>query len=387
MRITFLTYETKQMSGSFVRSSQLARGLAERGHQIFLLTSAKRRSFLPRYTVENNVHIIESPGVFPFRFRHGGYDPLDFVFRLLYLLLFPTPVFHSFGHRLSASIPAAIAASVHRVQWYVDWADLWGYGGLADRRNGTLGFLTSRVDHWMETWIISHAHVVTVINTELFEKAKSLRANMPLCKIGVGADTWQVFPRDKTIARKELSISKNISLLAFLYASSYDFDFLIDSFAKIHEKNSNTHLLLIGPKLAELEKEISHYPNIKNALLQTGVVERKNISTYLAAADIFLLPYRDTSINRGRFPNKLGDYLAAGRPIITNPTGEVAKIFTSYSVGIVADETPTDMAEKALSLLADVKLQKHFGKNAEILAKQRSWQSLAKELERLYFRS
>jgi len=39
---------------------------------------------------------------------------------------------------------------------------------------------------------------------------------------------------------------------------------------------------------------------------------------HLRAADVLLLPIRDTVLNRSRSPNKLFQYIAVRRPIVTN---------------------------------------------------------------------
>ena len=44
------------------------------------------------------------------------------------------------------------------------------------------------------------------------------------------------------------------------------------------------------------------------------------------ARTVMALPMTDTASNRGRLPNKLLDYLSAGRPTVAGPVGDVKSI-------------------------------------------------------------
>ena len=54
-----------------------------------------------------------------------------------------------------------------------------------------------------------------------------------------------------------------------------------------------------------------------------GFIPSSMIPAYLRAAHVLLFPILDTVTNRARCPNKTFLYLAARRPIVTNPVGEV----------------------------------------------------------------
>ena len=108
MKIIFSTYEAKEIGGSYLRSLSLAQGLVELGHDVTLWTSAKEATLSKKISFENGVKVIESIGVFPYRFRKGGYDLLDIVYRSLIILFSKCDVIHTFNHRPSASVPGLI---------------------------------------------------------------------------------------------------------------------------------------------------------------------------------------------------------------------------------------------------------------------------------------
>jgi glycosyltransferase involved in cell wall biosynthesis len=107
----------------------------------------------------------------------------------------------------------------------------------------------------------------------------------------------------------------------------------------------------------------------------------------LAAGDLMLLPFRDSPVNRGRYPNKLGDYLAAGRPVLTNRTGDLGQLVEQERVGALAGETGAAMAAVAFELLQDPDRLEELGRRARRLAETRmSWGQRAMELEAAYRR-
>ncbi len=73
----------------------------------------------------------------------------------------------------------------------------------------------------------------------------------------------------------------------------------------------------------KLSQETKQKYNIGNELYEFGWVDYKIYSEVLSCADLFLLLQKDNNINKARWPNKVGDYLAAGRPILVNKMGEL----------------------------------------------------------------
>jgi glycosyltransferase involved in cell wall biosynthesis len=50
---------------------------------------------------------------------------------------------------------------------------------------------------------------------------------------------------------------------------------------------------------------------------------RDELAARLAAADVLILPRADGVFSRAGLPNKLGEYLASGRPVVTTGTGDI----------------------------------------------------------------
>ena len=388
MNIIFSTYEAKEIGGSYLRSLSIAQGLTELGHTVSLWTSAKNLTLMSEKTTVNGVLIKESIGILPYRFRKGGYDPLDILFRSIKILFSKADIVHSFNHRLSATIPGLLSSILKKdTKWFLDWADLWGKGGIADRRYGRLRFLTKNIDHFTEQLFIYLPYAITAISDDLVNKAAKIRNKKKnVYFLGVGADTENIKALPKVESRKKIRFPLNKKLLIYLYVGTYDEQLLAKLFIELCNLRNDTYLLLLGPELPLFEKIISKSNLANKRTIRAGVVPREKLSIFLSAGDAMLLPFVDKEINRGKFPNKLGDYAAAGRPIASNPTGEMKKILENNAVGILAPENPDQFAQQLNKLLQNDKLLGELGKNARMYAESHSWLSIAKQLEKLYIK-
>ncbi|MBT3249549.1 MAG: glycosyltransferase family 4 protein [Candidatus Pacebacteria bacterium] len=387
MKIIFSTYEAKEIGGSYLRSLSLADGLTKLGHEVTLWTSAKEASLIPKISFEKKVRIIESIGLLPYRFRKGGYDPFDIVFRSLAILVHNCDVIHTFNHRPAASVPGLIKSFFDKkTKWFLDWADLWGRGGIADRRYGRFSWIPINLDHYTEQFFIKYAQNITPISDDLVKKAIKIRGSKnKIFFLPIGANVDGIKPLLKDKSRKKLRLPLEDKILVYLWVGTYDEILLAKTFIALSRIRKDVRLLLLGPKnINEFYKEFKNQPSFLKKVIHPGIVSRKLLPYYLAAGDVMLIPFANKEINLGKFPNKLGDYLAAGRPIAANPTGEVGKLLTKEKVGILAPEDPKEFAQAISELLNSSKKMKAFGNNSRKIAESLSWRSVAQQLEGLY---
>ena len=141
-------------------------------------------------------------------------------------------------------------------------------------------------------------------------------------------------------------------------------------------------------KERRIEKRLAPLPNdehVERERQRYQAESLKQLPEVLPAADIFLLPYPNKIVNVGRWPNKIGDYMAVGRPTVANPVGELIDLFAKYQIGRLADETPEAMAEAALALLANPQEAERIGLQARRIAEtDLNWTSQIARLEAWY---
>jgi len=118
-------------------------------------------------------------------------------------------------------------------------------------------------------------------------------------------------------------------------------------------------------------------PGSEDAVIPFGEVPFSRLSLYLGACDAFVLPLRDNVFNRTRWPNKFGDYLAAGRPILCGNVGDVARIVKAEGCGLVWTDLP-ELMNCVEILISNREAAEAMGRAARGLAEGRlGWRSLA----------
>jgi glycosyltransferase involved in cell wall biosynthesis len=117
-----------------------------------------------------------------------------------------------------------------------------------------------------------------------------------------------------------------------------------------------------------------------------GYQPYEKLQYYLGAADAAILPMIDTIFDRARVPGRLCEYLASGRPIVSNAVGDVKDILEEHDCGLTSDPNNINaFAENIIRILNEEELQRRLGNNARKTAEEKySWNRIAEDLNRLY---
>jgi glycosyltransferase involved in cell wall biosynthesis len=155
-------------------------------------------------------------------------------------------------------------------------------------------------------------------------------------------------------------------------------------FVLLAERDRSAILLTTGGRFAQMDEIISA-AGFAGRTHYMGVLPFKQLQEVMACGDIMLMPFRNSSLNRARYPNRFGDYLAAGRPVVSNPTGDLGQVMQTEKIGILVEETPQAFAEGIQALLDAPHLLEEMGQNARHLAETRfSGPAIGKTLFNLY---
>lgn len=102
---------------------------------------------------------------------------------------------------------------------------------------------------------------------------------------------------------------------------------LIEAFSKIGEKFPELKLVLIGdivkrPIHPDIEM-ILDKESLRDKVVFTGHINNNNMPAYLKGAKLLALSRPDNIQAKGGFPTKLGEYLAARRPVVVTDVGDI----------------------------------------------------------------
>jgi glycosyltransferase involved in cell wall biosynthesis len=316
--------------------------------------------------------------------RHSGFDPLDMLMRVA-VGHGRYDVVHAFGHRPSVLVPAWWAARRQRIPLLLDWCDLWGHLGIAEER-GALGRLTiGRFDHFAESVLYPRFEALTVISTALRDHliAGGVTAErIHMLQVGANVDDIQPLPADTMRQKHGLPLDAHIALYAGFAA--HDIGLIAEAFVIVARQDPQALLVFTGGRFPELEARLAE-EGFADRVRVMNLVPYEQYGEMLACADVLLLPYTNRPINLARYPHKLGDYIAAGRPVVTNPTGDVGPLMKAEGIGLAVDETPEAFADAILRLFSDPDLRARCGQAARRLAEERlSWRTLARSLAMYY---
>lgn len=383
MRVLMLAHNVTER-GSAIRAWSLARWLAQQGRDVVLVSGRSEPGLSWTSRALDGVRMVEPPDVLPYRLRNGGLSPVDLAARLAHVARERYDVVHTFEPRPASTLPGLLARR-RRAALVADWADLWGLDGMAGTWPLPQRFTLGAVDDVLQRFTRRSADAVTVISSDLERRARALGIPQArIRRVGVGANDDLFRPQPPAAARARLGLPSDALVLVHTGFAPFDEHLLAHTFERVAALEPRAHLLLSGRRFP-LVDERAAFAGAAARVHHVGVVPYSELGTVMAAGDVMVVPYSALPHNEARFPNRLGDYLAAGRPVATNPTGDLSRLVADERVGIVAPAAPEAFAQALVDLLHDAELRGEMGARARTLAETTlSWRTLAAGVGELY---
>lgn len=379
MRIIILNHNIRGI-GTYIRCFHFATHLVQFGHTVTLLTSIPSFSLLPRIEEKEGVSIVCMPDIVGKRLRNGGLGPVDTLLRCFYVLGGKADVVMSFDHRPAVLFPSLVWKFLRRKPLVSEWTDLHGTGGSLSNRSGYMQKIIGPYENFTERISKKIADHLVVISSGLKEMALGL--DIPESKItwiSGGADVKNIQLRPKREVRKQFGLPEDKKIICYSAGTQYDLDLLVKTVNLIQTHREEAIFVTTG---AYMEPGFREKIKDKTRIWELGFLPYEKYSTLLSAADVFLFPFTNRQLNIGRWPNKIGDYMAAGRPIVTNPTGDMVGVFKQHAIGLLAQEDPEHFCSQVLRLLDNEDLSSEYGRNARVAAEKHfDWMMLTRHLE------
>jgi glycosyltransferase involved in cell wall biosynthesis len=317
--------------GTYWRAYHLARELVKRGHSVTLVATAREGRFHLTTRKVDGITQVESPDLFTGSLR-SGWDLWNAIRRILWLKNQHFDIVHSFETRPTVLLPMLYEKRFRNCPVVLDWADWFGRGGSVEERpNPLVRTLLRPAETFFEERFRNEADRTTVICSLLQEKALMLGVSAEtIMHLPNGCNTDRFFPVDISSARQRIGLDS--SKLIVGYCGSIfprDAQLMAAAFDHLQKRQPDALLLVIGYCPIDIRSLVSR----PNTVVQTGYVADHEINDYLNACDICWLPFCDTNANRGRWPMKLNDYMAVGRPTVATAVGDVATLLRQEPIG------------------------------------------------------
>jgi glycosyltransferase involved in cell wall biosynthesis len=382
MKILMLVFN-QVGQGTYWRAYHLGRYLARRGHEITLMTTSRQKHTGIHVRQCQGITLVEAPDLFSGALR-SGWDAWNVLNRINWLREQSFDLIHAFESRPTVIYPALYLKKRHNIPLIIDWADWFGRGGSVEERTNPLVRATLRpVETFFEEHFRIQADRTTVICSVLEKKAISLGVpSKTIMNLPNGADTENLLALDMAKARRQVGLPQEAFIIGYVGAIfKRDAVLMAAAFDYLMEQLPKARLVVAGNCPLDLR------PMVKkpDQIIQTGYLQLPMLNAYLAASNIFWLPLSDSNANRGRFPLKLTDYLAIGRPIVASAIGDVQLVMQQNNIGLLCKPVSADLVEKTMILFNDPELRRTLGVQARRTAEERfNWKNLATQLEALY---
>jgi len=194
-------------------------------------------------------------------------------------------------------------------------------------------------------------------------------------------------PMDKTECRNQLGLPSYGHYLVFVGSLKkwHGIDQLVPLMPALVADIPGLHLLIVGDgeKKDDLERRVAKMGMSQNIIL-AGRVPFEQVPVYINAGDICLAPYFEEGLNEtGISPLKIFEYMACGRPIVTNPVGGLDSLFREHEIGVMIHSMePSDWEKPIKDLLGDPERMKTLGDNGcRAVQTHYSWKAICEKIE------
>ncbi len=259
-------------------------------------------------------------------------------------------------------ITAWLLARLKRARFLFEVRDLWPAFAVA------VGVLTNpiliKTSEWLEGFLYRRADQL-MVNSPGFMSHIEGRGGKEIALVPNGADAGMFDPdADGKIFRKVHNLeSKFVALYAGAHGMSNDLGVVLDA-AKLLEDRSDIALVLLGdgkekPHLVQRAGELK----LKNVHF-IPPVPKEEMRVALAATDACIAILKPIEMYKTVYPNKVFDYMAAGRANILAIDGVIRQVVEDAEAGVFVQPGDPQALADAIRRMADHPDQtRQMGKN------------------------
>jgi len=265
-------------------------------------------------------------------------------------------------------VTAWLLARLKRVPFLLEVRDLWPAFAVE------VGVLKQpwliRASEWLESFLYRHADQL-MINSPGFRDHILARGGKSIELIPNGADPRMFNPDDRGTAfrRKYHLEGKFIALYAGAHGMSNDLGTLLDA-AEILKVHLEIAIVLLGdgkekPALigAAAQRQLDNVHFISS-------VPKAEMAEALAASDACIAILKPVPLYATVYPNKVFDYMAAGRPVVLAIDGVIREVVEKAQAGIFSPPgDSSSLAEAILSMSVDPESAQAMGKRGRAYVK------------------
>jgi glycosyltransferase involved in cell wall biosynthesis len=247
---------------------------------------------------------------------------------------------------LFQGITAWVLARLKRSVFLLEVRDLWPLFAIA------VGVLQNpiliRLSEWLEKFLYRRADCV-VINSPGYEAHVLERGAKVIHLVANGVDTTKFDPAEegRTFKRAHNLKGKFVVLYAGAHGLSNDLGTILKAANSLREHKEIQFVLMGDGKEKDRLIAKAKSLDLDNVHFLPSV-PKEEMPEHLAAADACVAILKPVEAFKTTYPNKVFDYLAAGRPIILAIDGVIREVVEDAEAGIFVKPGNPDVLAKAI---------------------------------------
>jgi glycosyltransferase involved in cell wall biosynthesis len=361
------------------RHHEFARFLAKQGHQVSIIASTV--SYLTGKDTQSQQVVVEMEGMISIyhaytypalhkSFAHRLHSYFSFMISSLFIsmkiknvdIVWGTspPIFQSFTSWL--------VSRLKRASFLLEIRDLWPAFAIA------VGVLKNKVlismSLWLERFLYHRADRI-IVNSPGYIKHVQSKGGQNVTLVPNGSDAAAFTPVNTIQIRKELGwTDKFILLYAGAHGMSNDLPVILQA-AKLIEDHDDIKIVFIGDG-----KEKSNLIALAESLRLSNVeffdpIPKNKIAEYLQSSDVCIAILKPIELYKTTYPNKVFDYMAAGKPIILAIDGVIREVVESADCGIFCEPgNPHAIVNAVLEMCSNRNGLVKIGKRGKVYLEQ-----------------
>ncbi|MFZ5909288.1 MAG: glycosyltransferase family 4 protein [Chloroflexota bacterium] len=256
-------------------------------------------------------------------------------------------------------VTAWALARFKRARFLFEVRDLWPQFAVA------VGVLRNpwliRASEWLERFLYRHADRV-IVNSPGFREHVERRGAKRVDLIPNGADPSMFDPADEgaSFRTRYLLADKFVVLYAGAHGMSNDLGVVLEAAGMLAGSHIQIVLLGDGKEKANLQAQAGAM-GLTNVIFAPSL-PKAEMAGALAGADACIAILKPLDEYKTTYPNKVFDYMAAGRPVILAIDGVIREVVEAAGGGLfVPPGNPSALAEAIRALAADRERARQMG--------------------------
>jgi glycosyltransferase involved in cell wall biosynthesis len=231
---------------------------------------------------------------------------------------------------------------------------------------------------WLERATVPRADLVITVNDILRDIYLNMGARQVVVVMNSPPEEEIVEPDPESVRRRLNLEGKKVCLYAGVLERSRNLDTIMDVF-----KETPDDVVLVMGGHGSLVEHVARRARESQNIFFVGWIDAREMSSYLAAADVVLLLYDPTyEINRIGTATRLLEAMALGIPVLASEGSSNGEIVKKEGIGLcIRHDDPAAIRQALHQLLDDEELRASISDSAVRASRERySWSVMEKRL-------